>query len=82
MTVLQNTSSTIVIFNVYLKCVFFFYSVNVFSSPELKAQVSFSNRLSSAVRLSVYFSHFNLHLQSQWANFNQTWHNNSEYFHH
>ena len=28
-------------------CLLFFYSVNVFSSPEPKAQVSFSNRLSS-----------------------------------
>ena len=54
----------------------------VFSSPELKAQVSFSDHISSAVclsvrlsvRLSVNFSHFHLLLQNHWANFNQTWH--------
>ena len=53
-----------------------------FSSPELKAQVSFSDHLSSvvclsvclSVRLSVNFSHFHLLLQNHWANFNQTWH--------
>ena len=53
----------------------------VFSSPELKAQVSFSDRLSSvclSVHLSVrpsvnFFSHFQLLLQNHWANFN-TWH--------
>ena len=48
------------------------------SSPELKAQVSFSDRLSSvvclSVRLSVNFSHGPLLLQKHWANFNQTWH--------
>ena len=50
----------------------------VFSSPELKAQVSFSDHLSSvvcpSVRLSVNFSYFRLLLQNHWANFNQTWH--------
>ena len=50
----------------------------VFSSPELKAQVSFSDHLSSivctSVRLSVNCSHFHLLLQNHWANFNQTWH--------
>ena len=54
----------------------------VFSSPELKAQVSFSDHLSSgvclsvrpSVCLSVNFSHFHLLLQNHWANFNQTWH--------
>ena len=57
-----------------------------FSSPELKAQVSFSDHLSSvvclsvclsvhlSVRPSVNFSHFHLLLQNHWANFNQTWH--------
>ena len=49
-----------------------------FSSPELKAQVSFSDHLSSVVRLSVCLSvnlsHFHLLLQNHWANFNQTWH--------
>ena len=52
-----------------------------FSSPELKAQVSFSDHLSSvvcpsvclSVCLSVNFSHFHLLLQNHWANFNQTW---------
>ena len=58
----------------------------VFSSPELKAQVSFSDHLSSvvclsvrpsvclSVRLSVNFTHFHLLLQNHWAKFNQTWH--------
>ena len=45
----------------------------LFSSHELKAQVSFSDRLLSVVRPSVNFSHFHL-LQNNWANFNQTWH--------
>ena len=45
----------------------------LFSSPELKAQMTFSDRLSS-VCLSVNFSHFNLLLQYHWANINQTWH--------
>ena len=44
-------------------------TVVFFSSPELKAQVSFSDCL-----LSVNFSHFELLLQNHWANFNQTWH--------
>ena len=52
----------------------------IFSSPELKAQVSFSDHLSSvvclsvclSVHLSVNFSHFHLFLQNHWANFNQT----------
>ena len=58
----------------------------LFSSPELKAQVSFSDHLSSvvclsvclsvrpsvclSVCLSVIFSHFHLLLQNHWANFN------------
>ena len=57
----------------------------VFSSPELKAQVSFSDHLSSvvclsvrpsvrpSVCLSVNFLYFHLLLQNHWANFNQTW---------
>ena len=52
----------------------------VFSSPELKAQVSFSDHLSFgvclyvrlSVRPSVNFSYFLLLLQNHWANFNQT----------
>ena len=54
----------------------------VFSSPELKAQVSFSDHLSSVVCLSVRlcnFSHFHLLLKNHWANFNQTWHKVSLY---
>jgi hypothetical protein len=56
------------------------------SSPELKAQVSFSDRPLSGVRLSVRPSvclsvckllHFRLLLQNRWANFNQTWHKSS-----
>ena len=74
---------------VEILCVYI-YSVAVvrerFSSPELKAQVSFSDHLSSVVCLSVHpsvrpsvclsvnFSHFHLLLQNDWANFNQTWH--------
>ena len=64
--------------------VFFFFfnsllfSTLFFSSPELKAQVSFSDRLlsvvSPSVRPSVNFSHFHLLLKNHWANFNQTWH--------
>ena len=54
----------------------------LFSSPELKAQVSFSNHLSSVVCLSVRssvrpfvnFSYFRFFFQNHWANFNQTWH--------
>jgi hypothetical protein len=56
----------------------------VFSSPELKAQVSFSDRPAS-VCLSVLPSvcvclsvckllHFRLLLQNHWTNLNQTWH--------
>ena len=49
----------------------------VFSLPELKAQVSFSDRLFSVIRLyvclSVNFSHFHL-LKNHLANFNQTSH--------
>ena len=69
----------------FLKLLLLLYCANasmVFSSPELKAQVSFSDHLSSgaclsvrlSVCLSVNFSHFHLLLQNHWANFNQTWH--------
>ena len=55
---------------------------NVFSSPELKAQVSYSDCPLSVVSLSVCLSvckllHFRLLLQNHWANFNQTWHKSS-----
>ena len=49
-----------------------------FSSPEPKAQVSFSDQnLSVVVDIVVNFSHFCLLLQNHWTNFNQTWHNAS-----
>jgi hypothetical protein len=54
--------------------------MNIFvSSPELKAQVSFSGRPSVrlSVRLSVKHLHFRLLLQNRWANFNQSWHKSS-----
>ena len=57
---------------------FRFYFQLMFSSPELKAQVGFSDQLSSVVclsnHLSVIFSHVYLLLQNHWANFNQNWH--------
>ena len=48
--------------------------ISLYSSPELKAQVSFSDRLSSVICLSVNFSYFRLLLKNHWANFNKTWH--------
>jgi hypothetical protein len=66
--------------------VFFIVYKYIFSSPELKAQVSYSGCPSSAcpsVCLSVCPSvrpsvckllHFRLLLQNHWTNFNQTWH--------
>ena len=44
-----------------------------FSSPEPKAQMSFSDQNLSIV-VVVNFSHFHILLQNHWANFNQTWH--------
>jgi hypothetical protein len=54
----------------------------IFSSPQLKAQVSFSDRSLSGVRPSVCPSfckllHFRLLLQNHRANFKQTWHKSS-----
>jgi hypothetical protein len=54
----------------------------LFSSPELKAQVRFSDRPLSGVRLSCRLSvfkllHFRLLLQNHWTNFNQIWHKSS-----
>ena len=47
----------------------------VLSSPEPKAQVSFSDQNLSVVRrFRRKLSHFSLLLQIHWANFNQTWH--------
>jgi hypothetical protein len=52
--------------------------IPIFSSPELKAQVSYSDRPLSIIRLSVCKPlHFLLLLQNHWANFNQTWHKSS-----
>jgi hypothetical protein len=45
----------------------------IFSSPELKAQVSYSDRPLSVCKLL----HFQLLLQNHWANFNLTWHKSS-----
>ena len=54
------------------------FCAQLFSSPELKAQVSFSNQnlfvVVIVVGVVVNFSHFHLLLQNHWANFNQTWH--------
>ena len=47
---------------------------NIFRSPEMKAEVSFSDRLSYVICPSVNFSHFRLLFQSHWEKFNQTWH--------
>jgi hypothetical protein len=45
----------------------------LFSSPELKAQVSFSDQPASVCKLL----HFRFFLQNHAANFNQTWHKSS-----
>ena len=62
----------------FQKITFLWTDIFLFSSPELKAQVSFSDHLWSvvcpSVCPSVNFSHFHLLLQNYWANFNQTWH--------
>ena len=54
------------------------FVLTIFSPPDLKAQVSFSDRLLFIVRLSVHlyanFSQSNLLCKNHWANFNQTWH--------
>ena len=80
MNILQLTRKPVFTYSPYK------YSWSIFSSPELKAQVSFSDHLSSvvclsvcpfvclSVRPSVNFSHFHLLLQNHWANFNHTWH--------
>ena len=51
-------------------CVSVFKIKNI-NSPEVTAQVSFSNLV---VRLSLNFSYFHLLLQNHWVNFNQSWH--------
>ena len=55
-----------------LCCMYLCTARLVFCSPELKAQVSFSDRLPS-VRPSLSFSQFYLLLQHNWTNFNQSW---------
>ena len=45
----------------------YIHAIGVVSSPELKAQFSFSDHLSS-VFLSVNFSHFHFLHQNHWAN--------------
>jgi hypothetical protein len=64
--------------NSQLLMTLFIYRLLVFSSSELKVQVSYSDRPLS-VRLFVCPSvckllHFRLLLHNHWANFNQTWH--------
>ena len=46
----------------------------LFSSPEPKAQVSFSDQFVLSVVIVENFSHFHLLLQNHQTNFNQTWH--------
>ena len=46
--------------------------LQILSSPELKAQMSFSDHFLSVVCLSLNFSHFHLLFQNHWASFNQT----------
>ena len=61
---------------------FIFVVLILLSTPELKVWVSFSDRPSSVVCLSVYlfvrlsvnFLCVRLLLKNHWANFNQTWH--------
>ena len=80
-----------VVFKYYLTFLYKFWihvcialTPSIFRSPERKAQVIFSDLLSSFVRpparpsicLSIC-SHFHLLLQNHWANFNQTWHKSS-----
>ena len=62
------------LFSNKLQVKFEFVGPLIFSSPELKAQVSFSDHPYSGVRPSVNFSHFQLLLNNHWANFNQSWH--------
>ena len=59
---------------IYINLDFLLFNVSVlFSSPEPKAQVSFSDQNLSIV-VVVNFSHFHLLLLNHWANINQTWH--------
>ena len=72
----------IVLLNVHFKKLNWYYCTIleyfIFSSPKLKAQVSFSGHVLSVVCLSVYpsvnFSHFWVLFQNHLANFNETWH--------
>jgi hypothetical protein len=55
-----------------------FFKRIVFSSLELKAQVSYSDcRLSVVWPTVCKLLHFRLLLQNHWANFNQSWHRSS-----
>jgi hypothetical protein len=51
--------------------------ISLFSSPELNAQVSFSDRPSSVCPSVCKLLHFRLLLQNHWTNFDQNWHKSS-----
>jgi hypothetical protein len=77
-----HSRDCLVMFSVGFCSMWPIHSHFVFSSSELKAQVSFSDRLLSVVCpfvwcLSVRLLHFQLLLQNRWANFNQSWHKSS-----
>ena len=66
----------VVVYNIKVRSNGVVQICGVFSSPELKAQVSFSGPLAAVVCLSVRLSvrpSVNFLLQKLWANFNQTW---------
>ena len=61
-------NSKIIVFNTV-------YSINdMYINLLAEAQVSFSDRLWSVVRLTVNFYHLHLLLKNDWLSFNQTWH--------
>ena len=78
----QCSYCNIALLNEHLKKLNWYYCTIleyfIFSSPQLKAQVSFSGHLMSVVCLSVYplvnFSHFLVLFSKHWANFNDIWH--------
>ena len=62
----------------FLLCRQLYYTVNVFSAPEPKAQVHYCDHALSVFRPSVClsvvnFSHFLLLLWNHWTEFNETW---------